>query len=659
MANRPRKKRSRNSPQKSKQAESKVITGTLRVHPRGFGFVVPEDATQSAQDIFIPKHLTDNAVDGDLVEVAINPDSNWDKGPDGKIVSILNRGRTHLAGIITHLNDTILAHVPILGAIKPIIVKATKPHQLQLGDRLIFKVLEWGNEQTPTICEVSHKIGNINEPFCDVAASVEEYGLRSSFPEKAIKEAQAFGEEVSKKELKNRLDLTETVCITIDPETAKDFDDALSISKDEKGNFFVGVHIADVAHYVPPGSALDEEAAKRCNSTYFPGTCVPMLPEELSNNLCSLKQGVIRLCVSVLIEFSPDGTVKNSQVKRTFIKSRKRLTYGEAKEILDGKKRSPHTAMLKQMVELCLLLKKKRSERGSIDFALPDLIIVIDKKGEPTGIRIEEYDITHQLVEEFMLKANELVAKHLDNQDKSLLFRIHEEPSSENMEDFFATARSLGFKVPPKATQQDLQNLFEQARHTPFSQQLSVGFIRSLKIAYYSSQNVGHYGLALEHYCHFTSPIRRYSDLIIERLLFNEEGKGVELDPIAQRCSEQERVSFRAEMSVKSLKKLRLLKKWLEEDPSKEYSAFITRIKPFGLFFEMRTLFLEGFLHISELENDYFIYDSAVPMLVGESTGKKHVVGEEIAVRPISVDLIHLDSKWELVSNTKRKRWKK
>jgi ribonuclease R len=317
----------------------------------------------------------------------------------------------------------------------------------------------------------------------------------------------------------------------------------------------LGVHIADVAHYVRPGTPLDKEAIQRCNSTYFPGTCVPMLPEELSNELCSLKEGQIRLTVSVLMDFDKTGTLIKHQVVRSCIKSKKRLTYFQAKDILDGKAKSPHLKTLKSMVELCTLLKKKRYERGSIDFALPELVVVVNEKGEPEGLKKIEYDVTHQLVEEFMLKANEIVAMELHLRGKQLIYRVHEEPQEENFEDFLQLARTLGFHVPVQATSKDLQALFAEAKHTSFFQQLSVGFIRSMKLAQYSQENVGHFGLSLEHYCHFTSPIRRYSDLIIERLLFDEEPEGLDLEKIAKFCSDQERVSFRAEMSVKTLKK--------------------------------------------------------------------------------------------------------
>jgi ribonuclease R len=639
-----------------KKPEPDVVTGTLRMHPRGFGFVIPDHPSECPQDIFIPKHLVDNAVDGDKVEIAINPDSNSEKGPEGRIICILKRGRSHLGGTIRDIdtNGNLIAHVPLLGASKPVVVHPKNEMVLKVGDRVILKVLQWGNDTHPTLGEVSHYIGHITDPSCDIEAAIEEFDLRNHFGKAAIKDATSFGSKVSKKDLKGRVDLSKMTCFTIDPDTARDYDDALSLTKDKNGNYHLGVHIADVAHYIPPSSSLDLEAYERCNSTYFPGACIPMLPEELSNELCSLKAKVIRLTVSVLMEFDDEGSLLGHKIVRSYIKSSKRFTYQEAKEVLDGKKKSPFSASLKLMVDLCLLLKKKRYERGSIDFSLPDMSIEIDKKGQPTGIKIIEYDITHQLVEEFMLKANEVVAKHLSDKGKGLLYRIHEEPSSDNFQDFFNLARTLGFSLPSEPTTKDIQKLFNEAKHTSYAAQLSIGFIRSMKLAYYSPDNVGHYGLSLEHYCHFTSPIRRYTDLITERLLFDEEGENLDLHKVALKCSEQERISFRAETSVKILKKLRLLQILMKEDPERQYSAVVTRLKPFGLFFEIPEIMLEGFLHISQLENDYFFFDQQRNLLVGRSSGRVHRVGEPIKVQASSLNLILLESKWTLVTSAPR-----
>ncbi len=639
-----------------KTTKPETITGILHMHPRGFGFVQPEHPTQYATDIFIPKHMADSAVDGDQVEVVVNPDSNWEKGPDGKVVAVLKRGRTHIAGTIRQVDshNHLIVYAPLLGTSKALVCDNPQNLPVKIGERVIAKVKKWGDEENATLGELLYSIGHINNPSCDIPAAIEEFDLPKDFSLEAIEEAKEFGKTVSKTDLKGREDLTKTTSFTIDPETAKDYDDALSIIEDKQGNFHLGVHIADVAHYVLPNSYLDCEAKKRCNSTYFPNFCLPMLPEELSNQLCSLKAKVIRLTASVLMDFDKEGNLTKYRIVRGYIKSAKRFTYEEAKKVLDGKAKSPHKEELQLMEKLCHLLRQKRRDRGSIDFAMPETVIVVDEKGMPTGTKTVEYDITHQLVEEFMLKANEIVAKHLADQGKPLLYRIHEEPSPENLEDFYAMARTLGFNLAKTPTSEDLQKMFQEAKSSPFGQQLAIGFIRSMKLACYSPENVGHFGLSLEHYCHFTSPIRRYSDLIIQRILFEEDLTQEELDAIGLRCSGQERVSFRAEMSVKTLKKLRLLKSELDKDPAHEFTASITKIKPFGIQFEVTPMMVEGFLHVSELEDDYFIHDPR-GHLVGKYTGKIHKIGETLKVRPKSLDFILQEVAWELVSTTKRK----
>lgn len=648
----------RQAKKKSSERQKFILTGTLRMHPRGFGFVVLDENPDCREDVFIPRHLTNDAVDGDQVEVAVYPESRKpEKGPEGEILVILKRARNQLVGTISNIGkEQITAYVPILGENRVALVQRKKKQKLKVGDRVVLEIVEWGTKNKPTITTAAKIIGHIDDASSDIPVALEEYDIPYQFSKQTIQEAKRFGKEVQKKHCKNRLDLTNSACFTIDPETAKDFDDALSLTKNRKGEYFLGVHIADVAHYVKEGGHLDKEAKKRGNSTYFPGKCIPMLPEELSNNLCSLKQGVIRLTVSVLMHFDKKGELLDSQIKRSFIRSQKRFTYDEAKAVLEGKKKSTHSAAIKQMAELCQILKKKRNARGSIDFALPELVIVVDDKGNPIKVKTEQYHITHQLVEEFMLKTNETVAIHIEKNGKEQLFRIHEEPEEEGLEDFFSLARSFGFNVGQKPDQKDLQQLFEKVRSSPFHHQLAVAFIRTMKLAFYSPRNVGHYGLALEHYCHFTSPIRRYSDLITQRLLFDEEEDGIDLVKIGEKCSERERISFKAENSVKSLKKHRLLKRWMSEDPNRKYLASITKIKPFGFFFEIIELFLEGFLHVSDLESDYFIFDEKTPMLEGEKTKMRYIVGQEITVQPQEIDLIYLHTNWKLVKGFKRKR---
>lgn len=636
----------------------KIIYGTIHIHSKGFGFVTPSDPDTFSQDIFIPKHLKKNAVDGDIVEVGVYAEKKSDKGPEGHVLSIVKRAKESLVGIVWIINPkgNYVLYVQSLGHARSALVRKKKGQTFNMGDRLLLQVIDWGDENDPILCEVIERMGSIQDAKTDIPAAIKDFGIRDLFPKAILSQVKKFPKKVPKEDLKGRLDLTSLETFTIDPTTAKDFDDALSLSKDKKG-YHLAIHIADVSHYVREGTPLDEEAKKRSNSTYFPGQCVPMLPETLSNHLCSLKEKETRLTVSVLVDFDLKGNVTASKIKKAYIYSQKRFTYEEAKQVLDGKKKSPHLPTLKLMEELCLLLKKKRFERGSVDLALPEIVIQVDPKGRPLGYEVVEYDITHQLVEEFMLKANEIVAEYFVKRNLSSVFRIHETPSSENLEDFYSLARSLGFPLPDRPTQDDVQKLFTLAKMTPHVHQLSVAYIRSMKLAIYSHENVGHYGLALENYCHFTSPIRRYSDLVVHRLLFDEE-PAPNLEEISRACSETERISFKAEMSVVTLKKLRLLEQYQKEDPHRIYQGVVSKVKPFGFFFEAAPLQFEGFIHISELRDDFYEFDQKQQLLIGQNTKRSFKMGDTLDVLLSEVDLITMECKWSLNAITPRPRKK-
>jgi len=628
-------------------SEQNITQGTISMHPRGFGFVKPS----GEPEVFIPKHLTHHAVDGDRVEILIEGESV--KGPEGRVLAVLERGRTHIAGAVIrmHYDDSANIFVPALGSSFSVVAKPNPEFKLRVGDRVVLHVLQWGSKQNDTIAEVSHYLGHISDPAIDIAAGCEEFELRLDFPNKVSEEALTFGKRVNPRDMKEREDYRDIETITIDPKTAKDFDDALSISVDKKGNFHLAVHIADVSHYVTPGSDLDAEARLRCNSTYFPGYCLPMLPKELSDNLCSLRPNVNRLTASVLMLFNKHGELTDYEITRSVIRSDKRFSYEEAKEVLDGKRKSAHAKTLKNMVKLCEKLKEHRKKRGSVEFSLPDAVLIVDEHGMPERMEWVDYDITHQMVEEFMLKANEVVARHIDREGGHLPFRIHEEPDKASLEDFATLVRKFGYKISNEPTDKEIRSLFEATEGKPEAKQLAVAYIRSMQLAIYSPENVGHYGLKLEHYCHFTSPIRRYIDLVIHRILFGHTPSFQELQAVSEACSEQERKSARAENQVKLLKKLRLLQKQSQEDPHLQHDAIVTSVKPFGLFFEIADLMLEGFIHISELGSDYYHFDESRATLVGERTGEKFQVGDSLTVMVRRIELITLQTEWDLVSD--------
>ncbi len=627
------------------------LTGIISIHPRGFGFVTVEG---QSKDIFIGKNFIGSAVDGDRVEIELLPEKTT-KGPEGKIISVLQRGRKTLGGVVRHAEDShYLVYCPLLGPSKQAYLEKTS-FPLHRGDRVVMKVVEW---EKKILCELIEVIGNIQDPKVDVKAAVLEFGIQESFPKTALEQSKKC--RITPKDFEGRRDLTKEETITIDPKTAKDFDDALSCSVDKEGNIQLKVHIADVSHFVTPFSPLDQEAYKRGNSVYFPGHCIPMLPPSLSNDLCSLKPNETRLTVTVEMDFSKEGELTNHSIYRSFIHSKKRFTYEEALQILEGKKKDPFLPLLRRLETLCHLLKEKRRERGSIDFALPETVLDIDENGNPTGVSLVEYDITHQLVEECMLKANEVVAKELSDRGLSLIFRVHEEPSEETLQDFFSFARLLGYYIPGTPTQEDIQTLFKKAKDSTHLHRLSVAYIRSMKLALYSAENLGHYGLALEYYSHFTSPIRRYTDLVIHRLLFEEEVEHKELCKIATHCSDQERIAMKAENSVIHIKKLRLLQEYQKKDPYREYIATVTKVRPFGIDFELDNLFLEGSFHISELGDDYFFYDEKKQSITGKWSKEIIECGTKMVVMIQDADLVMQEASFFLVQiHTSKKRKKK
>lgn len=623
--------------------------GKITVHPRGFGFV---SGSASGQDVFIPKPFISSALDGDTVEAIVTDESK--KGLEGKVLAIIERARSEFVGTVTELLENGVAQVliPVVSREKTTKIRVGK--ECKVGDRIILEVDEWKNNGEPEEFECKKIIGSIFDAKTDVEAASHEFHLRSDFPEEVLKAAEALGSEVSEKAMLGRLDYRDKVTLTIDPETAKDFDDALSISQDSKGHFHLGVHIADVAHYIPAGSPLDREAKRRCNSTYFPGVCVPMIPYALSNELCSLKPFVPRLTMSIFMEFDTEGMLVKHQVKRAVIQSKQRFTYEEAKEILDGKKEHTFSPDLKIMHSLARLLKKDRRRRGSVEFSTEELELIIDENGEPTGTQVVEHDIAHQLVEEFMIKANAVVAMHLTKKQKGMIYRIHAPPGEDDLGEFIRLATLLGHKLPKTPKPHEIQAVLEKEKGTPQGQQLAIHYIRSMKLAVYTPDNIGHFGLSLEHYGHFTSPIRRYPDLIVQRLLFDEHDKSISLIEVSDDCSRQERISAKAENSVIYLKKLRYLQRLSEKDKGRTYKALIKDVKTNGIVFEVEEIAMEGYIPIAELCNEYLTFEAKTSTLKSRSHAFALFASIEVMIEDL--DLIYMKCRWKIAGEGLQKK---
>lgn len=625
------------------QRSAKFIKGKISVTKRGFAFVSPENKKKLTEDVFIPASQLKGALDGDFVEAKVLSKSR--KGYEGCVTKIIKRSKKKIVGTVVDFTPQKQAVIFSLaaGEGQNILLQKEKKQSWKIGDRIVIKI-EKQTEDT-LLCKALRYLGSIDDPLIDTDVAIEEFDITSVFPQAAIKEAKAWKKKPFS--AKGRKDYRKLHCITIDPIKARDYDDALSIEKKGK-EYTLGVHIADVSHFVTPGSSLDKSAYKRCNSTYFIDRVVPMLPEELSNDLCSLVEKQPRYAVSVFMRFNAKGKMLDYRIERSLIENKKRFTYEEAYALLQSKTKSPHRKTLETLVELFHELKRLRKERGSLELSLPEIRLDLGKDGIPKGQERIEYDITHQLVEECMLKANETVSRHLDSIGRPSIFRVHEEPQAENFEDFLTYARVLGFQAPAKPTIEDLQNLFMQAQDSPSLEQLAIRYIRSMKIAIYSPENIGHYGLCLDYYTHFTSPIRRYSDLVIHRLLFDED-YSPKLQDISDQCSEKERTSFKAEMSVLKIKKLRYLDKITQKNPNKEFEAIITQVKQWGISFDLKEIHIDGFIPISELGDEYFEYHDNRQCLRGSQTGVLYQPGTEITVCLQTIDLVFSECTWLLI----------
>lgn len=590
-----------------KPFDKELFSGKIFITQRGFGFL-----EYNGKEVFIPQRFTLGAVSGDIVQgIVIEENKKSAKGPTGKLIKILKRNKKTFCVIVTKITKE---HII---AIAPQWLKNTTihvhhaPKTIRANDRIIVAIDNFGKGRHPAQATYQDIIGNLDDPKVDCKATIQGFELRDEFSIDLLDEVKSFPQELEKK-AEGRKDLTETVSFTIDPKDAKDFDDALSIEKTEKG-YQLGVHIADVSHFVKPESLLDKEAYQRGNSTYLPEMVIPMLPKALSNELCSLKPDVIRYTISVIMQFDLKGQMKGYEIVRAAIKSCKRFTYEEAQEIIEGKA-DPLQDKLMLLKELTVLLKNEKVERGCFDFALPEWKISIDSHGVPTGYRLIPYDFSHSLVEECMLKANEVIATHLIKTKREGIFRIHEPPADEDWKTLYTQLDSLGLSPPKKHSLERLITYFSDLEESDMKRKAIVALIRTMKVASYSSENIGHFGLSLEKYCHFTSPIRRYSDLIIHRLIMDEP-LTQPIEKIAKHCSEKEKQSFSAEMSHIFLKKIRLLNHLQQENPQHLFEGRVFKKNDYGLSIDLAEYMIEAFVPNETLDKLGFspnLYDNVL-----------------------------------------------
>ncbi len=627
-----------------------LITGVLQGHPDGYGFVKSD--LEGEADLFVPKRNMMGAMHNDRVVARIE---SADRGGrlEGRIIRILERFHSRIVGRFERgknfgfviPSDRKISH--------DIYIPPKLFNKAKDGDVVVAKIIAYPQKTRNPEGEIIKVLGRSSTPGIDTGMIIEEYELPTEFPEDVITEAEALPGEVAESMLKERVDLRSLKTVTIDGERAKDFDDAVSIERLPDGRFRLWVHIADVSYYVPWGSELDNESYNRGTSVYLPDRVIPMFPERLSNHICSLNPREDRLTLTAEMMFDGNGNRINYKIYESVINSNERMTYTAVKEILedeDSKIISRYSDLIETfhlMRELCLKLRAKRMGRGSIDFDLPEPEIILDLQSKTINIVRSERNIAHQIIEEFMLAANETIAQHMGNKEIPFIYRVHESPDEDKIMEFNEFMEDLGYKFKlnhqqPKTFQRLLNKLEGKSEETLINQLL----LRSMKQARYSTENIGHFGLASEHYTHFTSPIRRYPDLIVHRLIkevsknrrVKEDRRSMldaKLKDIAKHSSERERLSMEAEREVVELKKL----EFMQDKIGSEYDGVISGVVAFGFFVELEDILVEGLVRVTSMYDDFYRFEERQHRLAGDRTDKVYRLGDKVRVRVDKVDM--------------------
>lgn len=642
-----------------------LVAGIIEFSRRGtIAFVT----TDQGQEIAIPAELASNAMHGDKVLVEIV--GKWRNLPMGRVTRVLKRGKEKIVGVfeVRRTRGFVVPDDPkiIHDFYVPVeCINGARPHQ-----RVIAKITKWPRKgKDPEAC-IETVLGNVDDPKTDVPAVMAKYDLTDRFPDEVLAELEQLPDDVRREDIEGRLDLRDEIVFTIDGEDAKDFDDAVSIKKLPSGRYSLGVHIADVSHYVKEGTALDKEAYRRGTSVYLLDTVVPMLPFKLSNNLCSLMEDKDRLTFTVEMIIDREGRVLDFNVASSVIRSKKRLTYTIVNKFLEGDKTIKRvlgkeiTDSLKTMRELSLILRQARQRRGAItDIEGGEVEVVMNERGQVVDIVPRKRGPAEILIEEFMIKANETVAEIFHNAGLPFVYRVHEGPDPETILQLKEYVEALGLKVKfPKTMHPSvLQKVLELVKDHPLRSSVEKLMVRSMKRAMYSPTNIGHFGLASYAYTHFTSPIRRYPDLVVHRLLklYLKQGnrfteKQIELyskllPKIAQHCSKRERIADEAEWDLLAMKKVEYISKHMDEI----FEVVVTNVTRFGLFVEIPDKLISGLVHISTLD-DYYIYDERKNILVGERTGRIFKIGDILKVKVLRADKITGEIDFELAEEEER-----
>ncbi|MDG2381207.1 MAG: ribonuclease R [Pirellulaceae bacterium] len=628
------------------------VLGTFRRNYAGYGFVRPKGTKRAmgrADDIFIPAVKTKDAATGDLVRVRTSRRRTSQGGSkiSGEILQVVERGVKQFVGTYFERSEVGLVQIDGGEFPAPIAVGDPGAKNAQPDDKVVIELIRYPSSTQPGEGVITEVLGKHGQPGVDTLTVLRQFCLPDGFPEEVLEVARGEAEAFDPETLADRTDLTATTVITIDPADARDFDDAISLEKLENGHFRLGVHIADVSHFVKPNTALDREARDRATSVYLPDRVIPMIPEIISNHLASLQPDQVRFTKTAFIEFTADGARVATDFCSAAIKSKQRFSYEEVDDYLENpinwhrKLDSDVFNLLKNMYQLAMILRKRRHERGSIELSLPEIKIKLDSEGKVKGARKIEHTESHQIIEEFMLAANEAVAERLSDDQLPFLRRVHETPDPKKLATLTEFVRELGIPCDDLQNRFEIQRVLQELNGASIGQAVNYAVLRSMQKAVYSPQDSGHYALAAKHYCHFTSPIRRYPDLTIHRLMdsiIRNKSPHTDADHLmneGEHCSQREQ---RAEAAERELIKLKLLN-YFSKRIGETMKVVITGVEDFGVFAQGVEIPAEGLIHVDSLPPDDYYFDGSIHALIGHREENSFRLGDLLKVRIARVDL--------------------
>lgn len=620
-------------------ASDKLI-GTVQIVNEGdYGFVLLKNG-EFKSDVFVAGKNLSTAFDGDTVEIKLLSKKSG-KSIEGQVVNIIERAHQEIVGILKKSNSFFIVFPDNKKIHRDIYVAKENMNNAIPGDKVVVGDIKWISQDLNPEGKVIEILGKSGMYDTEIASIARELKLPYKFPQEVLKQAENISETIPEKEILNRLDLRDRIVFTIDPDDAKDFDDAVSIEELENGNYLLGVHIADVGHYVHSNNHIYKEAYKRGTSVYLVGKVIPMLPEHLSNVICSLVPNKDRLTFSVIVEITPTGKILSREIKKTIINSKRRFTYDEVQKIIDNGEGEFYDK-ISTLNQIAKKLRAKRIKKGSINFYTPEVVFKLDSLGKPVDIKIKEVRESHNLIEEMMLMANQIVAEEFNPvKNKEVIpfvYRIHDVPDKDKVFEFARFVKSLGYSFDPNSSNKSkqFQQILDSVEGTEEEAVVNEIAIRSMAKAIYSTNNIGHYGLGFKDYTHFTSPIRRFPDLIVHNLLFNRIQKKVEknlsiedLEEICNHSSAQERNAVNAERLSVKLKQI----EYLQGKVGQEFHGVVSGLTNFGIFIELSHTLAEGMIRLRDLEDDYYIYDEKNYTITGKRTDRKIRLGDKVNVK--------------------------